>query len=89
MRSCKTWNVLSSDLRNRDIGLFSLKSGLKSYYKLALCSAFDLDDPRTWKSVCIKYKRARPLTGLSAVVSYLITLIHLTSLFSSSYVSLF
>jgi hypothetical protein len=61
IRSCKTWNVLSSDLRNRDIGLFSFKSGLKSYYKHALSSTFDVDDPRTWKSVCIKCKRARSL----------------------------
>ena len=85
----QTWIVLSSDLRNRDIGLFFLKFGLKSYYKLALSSTFDLDDPRTWKSVCIKCEGLGPLTRLSAVVSYLITLIHLTSLFSSSYVSLF
>ena len=61
IRSCKTWNVLSSDLRNRDIGLFSFKSGLKSYYKHAPSSTFDVDDPRTWKSVCIKCKRARSL----------------------------
>ena len=61
IRSCKSWNVLSSDLRNRDIGLFSFKSGLKSYYKHALSSTFDVDDPRTWKSVCIKCKRARSL----------------------------
>jgi hypothetical protein len=60
-RSCKSWNVLSSDLRNRDIGLFSFKSGLKSYYNHALSSTFDVDDPRTWKSVCIKCKRARSL----------------------------
>ena len=42
IRSCKTWNVLSSDLRNRDIGLYSFKSRLKSYYKHALSNTFDL-----------------------------------------------
>ena len=56
IRACKTWNVLSSDLRNQNIGLFSFKAGLKSYYKHALSSTFDLDDPRTWKSVCVKCK---------------------------------
>ena len=61
IRSCKTWNVLSSDLRNRDIGLYSFKSRLKSYYKHALSNTFDVDNPRTWKSVCIKCKRARSL----------------------------
>ena len=54
IRSC-------SDLRNRDIGLYSFKSGLKSYYKHALSNTFDVDDPRTWKSVCIKCRRARSL----------------------------
>ena len=28
IRAYKTWNVLSSDLRNRNIGLFSFKAGL-------------------------------------------------------------
>ncbi len=63
IRACKTWNVLSSDLRNQNIGgLSSFKASLKSYYKHALSSIFDLDDPRTWKSVCIKCKRGRSLS---------------------------
>ena len=61
IRSCKTWNVLSSDLRNKDIGLFSFKSGLIHYYKHALFNTFDMDDPRIWKSVCIKCKTVRSL----------------------------
>ena len=61
IRSRKTWNVLSSDLRNKDICLFFFKSGLKQYYKHALSNTFDMDDPRTWKSACIKCKRARSL----------------------------
>jgi hypothetical protein len=32
IRPCKTWNVLNSDLCNRDIGLQAFKSGLKTYY---------------------------------------------------------
>ncbi len=62
IRACKTWNVLSSDLRGQNIGLSSFKTGLKSYYKHALSSTFDLDDPRTWKSVCVKCKRGRSLS---------------------------
>ena len=62
IRACKTWNVLSSDLRNQNIGLSSFKAGLKSYYKHALSSTFDLDDPRTSKSVCVKCKRGRSLS---------------------------
>ncbi len=67
IRACKTWNVLSSDLRNRNIRLFPFKAGLKSYYKHALSSTFDLDDPRTWKSVCVKCKRG---SSLSQAISF-------------------
>ena len=69
IRSCKTWNILSRELRKRDISIFSCQIRLKSYYKQALLSTFDLDDPRTWKSVCIKCKRLGPSTRLSTVVS--------------------
>ena len=64
IRACKTWNVLFSDLRNRDIGLQAFKSGLKTYYKYALSNIYKYDDPRTWKSVCVKCKRARSLDGV-------------------------
>jgi hypothetical protein len=54
IRTCKTWNILISNLRTRDIGFLSFKSGLKLYYKHALSKTFKCDDPRTWKSVCVK-----------------------------------
>ena len=64
IRTCKTWNILNSNLRTRDIGLLSFKSGLKLYYKHALSKTFKCDDPRTWKSVCVKCKRARSLNNV-------------------------
>jgi hypothetical protein len=64
IRACKMWNVLNSDLRNRDIGLQAFKSGLKTYYKYALSNIYKYDDPRTWKSVSVKCKRARSLDGV-------------------------
>jgi hypothetical protein len=63
-RTCKTWNILNSNLRTRDIGLLSFKSGLKLYYKHTLSKTFKCDDPRTWKSVCVKCKRARSLNNV-------------------------
>ena len=51
IRACKTWNVLISDLRNRDIGLQAFKSGLKTYYKYALSNIYKYDDPRTWNNI--------------------------------------
>ncbi len=64
IRACKTWNILSNNLRNRDIGMQTFKSGLKMYYRNALTSVYSCDDPRTWKSVCVKCKRARSLNGV-------------------------
>ena len=47
IRTCKTWNILNSNLRTRDIGSLSFKSGLKLYYKHALSKTFKCRDPRT------------------------------------------
>ncbi len=64
IRACKTWNTLSCDLRHRDIGLNTFKSKLKTYYKHALSKVYNCDDPRTWKSICVKCRRARSLDGV-------------------------
>ena len=64
IRACKTWNILSDILRDRNIGFYAFKSGLKLYYKNALLNTYNCDDPRTWKSVCVKCKRARSLDGV-------------------------
>jgi hypothetical protein len=64
IRTCKTWNILNSNLRTRDIGSLSFKSGLKLYYKHALSKTFKCGDSRTWKSVCVKCKRARSLNNV-------------------------
>ena len=71
IRSCKTWNILSRDSVIGILAYFFLKIRLKSYYKQALLSTFDLDDPRTWKFVCTQCKRLGPSTRLSTVVSCL------------------
>ena len=63
IRSCKTWNILGCDLRHKDIGLYTFKSKLKTYYEHALSNVYDCDDPRTWKSICVKCRRARSLNG--------------------------
>jgi hypothetical protein len=64
IRACKTWNILSENLRDRNIGFYAFKSGLKLYYKNALSNTYNCDDPRTWKSVRVKCKRARSLDGV-------------------------
>ena len=64
IRACKTWNILSDNLRDRNIVFYAFKSGLKLYYKNARSNTYNCDDPRTWKSVCVKCKRARSLDGV-------------------------
>ena len=64
IRVCKTWKILSCDLRHRDIGLHTFKSKLKTYYEHALSSVYNCDDPRTWKFICVKCRRARSLDGV-------------------------
>ena len=54
------------------IGLFSFKAVLKSYYKHALSSTFDLDETRTWKSVCVKCKRGRSLSQAISLLAVLL-----------------
>ncbi len=64
IRACKTWNTLSCDLCHRDIGLNTFKSKFKTYYKHALSKVYNCDDPCTWKSICVKCRRARSLDGV-------------------------
>ena len=63
IRSCKTWNILGCDLRHKDIGLYTFKSKLKTYYEHALSNVYDCDDPRTWKSIYVKCRRAKSRDG--------------------------
>ena len=61
IRSCEVWNILDSELIERNTNLNTFRKGLKAYYMRALSNVFNSEDPRTWKSVCFKCKRARSL----------------------------
>jgi hypothetical protein len=39
--------------------LKEFKNKLYIYYKTALDKCYDVDDPRTWKTVCLKCNQAR------------------------------
>ena len=47
------WNILPRDLTGKKISLTQLKYGLFKYYKLAVKNVYDVEDPRTWKSICL------------------------------------
>jgi hypothetical protein len=62
IRVTKLWNILPNDLTLENQTLSYFKKSLYSYYNKALLKdIYDIDDNRTWKSVCIKCKNARLL----------------------------
>ena len=63
MRSTRTWNVLPKEITQTysTSSLATFKNNLKEYYYTALKLTFDPDDPRTWKTICVKCNCARSL----------------------------
>jgi len=53
-RTSRIWNVLPLQLRYQHVTRNQFKSLLSSYYKDALILRFDIEDPRTCKSDCLK-----------------------------------
>ena len=48
--------------------LASFKSVIFNYYKSALAVSYDCEDPRSFKSICLKCNNARPLSRPKLVV---------------------
>ena len=62
IRACHTWNVLPAELRISHISLASFKRSLLQYYNKAL-DLYDVDDIRTWRTICPRCNIARSLLG--------------------------
>ena len=60
IRACRTWNVLPAELRTSHISLASFKRSLLQYYNKAL-DLYDVDDIRTWTTICPRCNIARTL----------------------------
>ena len=58
--ACRTWNVLPAELRISHISLASFKRSLLQYYNKAL-DLYDVDDIRTWRTICPRCNIARSL----------------------------
>ena len=54
-RSTRLWNILPKELTGKNISLTQFQSGLYKikYYSLAAKNVFNVDDPRTWKSMFV------------------------------------
>ena len=60
IRACRTWNVLPAELRASHSSLVSFKRSLFQYYNKAL-DLYDVDDIRTWRTICPRSNIARTL----------------------------
>ena len=61
-RTSRLWNILPRDLTGKNISLTQFKYGLFNYYKLAVKNVYDVDDPRTWKSICLSCNKCRNMS---------------------------
>ena len=81
-RTKRLWNVLPKSLTSNNISLGQFKNGLSKYYKLALEDVFDVDDPRTWKSICLSCNKSRNICPVKYrvvirfVLLYSISIVH-------------
>ena len=64
IRACRTWNTLPISLRNLTL-LSSFKRCLFNYYFLLTSNVYNPELPHTYKTVCVKCHKARPLDSLS------------------------
>ena len=65
IRSAKVWNNLPYCIRDTTKSLASFKRALFMYYKDLTETIYDPEDPRSFKTVCVKCHASRPLTNLS------------------------
>ena len=61
IRTTRTWNSLPIALRSPDITIREFKTALQSYYLTALEECYSVEDPRTWKTICLKCNTSRCL----------------------------
>lgn len=61
VRVCRIWNTLPEPLRDTSVSLSTYRKSVLNYYQEALKSVYDQDDPRTWRSICLKCNSPRGL----------------------------
>ena len=61
IRATRTWNSLPPTLRSPGINIRQFKTDLQNYYLIALRECFNEEDPRTWKTICLKCNTSRHL----------------------------
>ena len=62
IRTTRIWNILPRPIINKFNSLTIFKKLLLQYYHTALELNYNVDDPRSWKTICLKCNQARDLT---------------------------
>ena len=65
VRAPSVWNILPCKIRDTTRSLATFKTLLLNYYFNLLKSIYNPDNPRTFKSVCVKCHSTRPLESLA------------------------
>ena len=60
-RTARIWNILPEELRHQSLTLRKFKSLLMEYFNSALKLSYISENPRTWRSICLKRNTARSL----------------------------
>ena len=63
VRTTRIWNSLPENVRSKQLTLHQFKNLLLDYYFTALRCCYDVDDARTWKTICFKCNAARSLAS--------------------------
>ena len=61
IRATRTWWSLPLTLRSPGINIRQFKTDLQNHYLTALRECFNEEDPRTWKTICLKCNTSRYL----------------------------
>ena len=63
IRATRIWNHLVDELNLNTDSLSSFKSAMFKYYISSLYSCYDVEDPRSYKTICPKCNSVRSLTA--------------------------
>ena len=62
IRTTRIWNILPGSITDKSNSLITFKNLLIKYYYTALDRNYNVDDPQSWKTICLKCNQARDLT---------------------------
>jgi hypothetical protein len=63
IRTTRVWNILGEELKLETCVLSTFKSILYKYYMTSLRTSYNVDDPRSYKTICLKCNCVRSLTN--------------------------